>query len=148
MFRGRYEHTMTKTGRVSIPSRFREVCRTKYSDETFIVTNFDRFLLAYPLKEWSRLETKLSKVSMTESEVTAWIRYFVGNAQDCPVDNQGRVLVPPKLREHAGLENEVVLVGMMTKIELWSKETWESENGQRDFETFGRSKEILAQYGL
>lgn len=148
MFRGTYEHAMTKTGRVSIPSRFREVCRTKYSDETFVVTNFGRYLLAYPLKEWSRLEAKLSKVSMTESEVTAGIRYLVGSAQDCPVDNQGRVLVPPNLRERAGIENQVVLVGMMTKIELWSKETWDSEDEQKGFETLEKSKEILAQYGL
>ena len=139
---------MTKTGRVSIPSRFREVCRRKYSDETFVIINFDRYLLAYPLKEWAKIETKLSKVSITESEVINSIRYIMKSATDCSVDNQGRVLVPQDLREYAGIENEVVLVGMMNKIELWSKDTWESENGQGAFDTFSRSKEILAQYGL
>ncbi len=62
MFRGRYDHTVTITGRVSIPSKFREVCRDKYGEETFVITNFDKCLVAYPLKEWNDIETKISKL--------------------------------------------------------------------------------------
>ena len=148
MFRGRYEHTMTKTGRVSIPSKFRETCRKKYSDETFVITNFDRYLIAYPMREWNELEKKLSKISITDSEVTSSIRYLMGNAVDCPIDNQGRVLIPQSLRSYATIETEVVLVGMLKKIEIWSKEIWEKENSSGAFENFIQSREVLAGYGL
>ena len=148
MFRGRYEHTMTKTGRVSIPSKFREVLRKNNSDETFVITNFDSYLIAYPMREWSELERKLSKISLTDSEATSSIRYLMGNAVDCPIDNQGRVLIPQSLRSHAGIETEVVLVGMLKKIEIWSRETWEKENGSGAFENFKQSREVLAEYGL
>ena len=148
MFRGRYEHTMTKTGRVSIPSKFREVLRKNNSDDTFVITNFDSYLIAYPMREWSELERKLSKISLTDSEATSSIRYLMGNAVDCPIDNQGRVLIPQSLRLHAGIETEVVLVGMLKKIEIWSRETWEKENGSGAFENFKQSREVLAKYGL
>lgn len=148
MFRGRYEHTMTKTGRVSIPSKFREVFRKNNSDEIFVITNFDRYLIAYPMREWNELEKKLSKISITNSEVTSSIRYLMGNAVDCPIDNQGRVLIPQPLRSYAAIETEVVLVGMLKKIEIWSKEIWEKENGSGAFENFIQSREVLAEYGL
>ncbi len=148
MFRGKYEHTMTATGRVSIPSKFREVCRKKYSDETFVITNFDRYLIAYPLREWRELENKLSKTSITNSKVIASIRYLMGNATDCPVDNQGRVLIPQSLRSYASIKTEVVVVGMLKKIELWAKEIWEKENGTDAFEAFIQSGEVLEKYGL
>lgn len=148
MFRGRYEHTMTKTGRVSIPSKFREVLRKNNSDETFVITNFDSYLIAYPMREWSELERKLSKISLTDSEATSSIRYLMGNAVDCPIDNQGRVLIPQSLRSYAGIETEVVLVGMLKKVEIWSRETWEKENGSGAFENFRQSREVLAKYGL
>ena len=148
MFRGRYEHTMTKAGRVSIPSKFREVCRKKYSDETFIVTNFDHYLIAYPLKEWSRLEEKLSRISITDSKVISSVRYLMGNAVDCPVDNQGRILIPQSLRSYAEIDTEVVIVGMLAKIEFWSREVWDKQNNSEVYETFMQSKEVLAEYGL
>ena len=148
MFRGRYEHTMTKTGRVSIPSKFREVIRKNSSDETFVITNFGLYLIAYPMREWNELEKKLSKISITESKVVSSIRYFIGNAVDCPIDNQGRVLIPQSLRSYAKIETEVVLIGALKRIEIWSKEIWEKENGSGAFENFIQSKEVLAKYGL
>ncbi len=62
MFRGMYEHTMTDKGRISVPAKFREVLRDKYGDETLIVTNFDRCLVAYPLKEWNEIERKVAEL--------------------------------------------------------------------------------------
>ncbi len=139
---------MTKTGRVSIPSRFREVCRNKYSDETFVVTNFDKYLIAYPLKEWNSLEEKLSKISITDTKAVSFIRYFMGSAIDCRVDNQGRILIPQSLRSYADIENDVVLIGMGDKVEIWAKQRCEEENGTTGFEAFSQSSEVLAEYGL
>lgn len=148
MFRGRYVHTISSTGRVSIPSRFREVCRDKYTDETFVITNFDRCLVAYPLKEWNEIEQKISELPQFKQDVTSFLRYLMGGAVDCPIDGQGRVLIPNSLREYANINKEVVLIGMLKKIEIWSKEIWDEEESVRAFEQFKKSREILAEHGL
>jgi len=148
MFRGRYVHTISSTGRVSIPSRFREVCRDKYSDETFVVTNFDKCLVAYPLKEWNEIEQKVSELPQFKQEVTSFLRYLMGGAVDCPIDGQGRVLIPNSLREYANINKEVVMIGMLKKIEIWAKELWDAEESVKAFEQFKKSREILAEHGL
>lgn len=148
MFRGRHEYTMTKTGRVSIPSRFRELCKKKYRDEKFVLTNFAQYLLLYPEREWDKVAKKFSEVSMTNTSAMAAVRYFVGNSVDCSVDSQGRVLIPQTLREYAHLENEVVIVGMIEKIEIWSKSVWIENNGVGAFETFDKNRETLTEHGI
>jgi len=148
MFRGRYEHTMTDKGRVSMPARFREVCREKYGDETFVITNFDKCLVAYPLKEWNEIERKVSELPQFKQEVISFLRYLMGSAVDCPLDGQGRVLIPQPLRNHARINKDVVMVGMLTRIEIWSKEVWEVEQSERAYEEFKKSRETLAGQGL
>ena len=148
MFRGRYEHTVTNTGRVSIPSRFREVCRDKYGEETFVITNFDKCLVAYPMKEWNEIETKISELPQFRQDVTAFMRYLMGGAVDCPIDSQGRVLIPQSLRNHANINKEVVMIGMLKKIEIWAKETWDEQESKSSYEQFKKSREILAEHGL
>ena len=148
MFRGRYEHTMTDKGRVSMPAKFREVCKEKYGDETFVITNFDKCLVAYPMKEWSEIERKVSELPQFKQEVISFLRYLMGGAVDCPLDGQGRVLIPQPLRNHARLNKEVVLVGMLTRIEIWAKEVWEVEQSERAYEEFKKSRETLAGQGL
>ncbi len=148
MFRGRYNHTVTNTGRVSIPSKFREVCRDKYGEETFVITNFDKCLVAYPLKEWSEIETKISELPQFRQDVSAFMRYLMGGAVDCPIDSQGRVLITQSLRNHANIQKEVVMIGMLKKIEIWAKEIWDKEESINSYEQFKKSREILAEHGL
>ncbi len=148
MFRGRYEHTMTDKGRVSMPAKFREVCKEKYGDETFVITNFDKCLVAYPLKEWNEIERKVSELPQFKQEVISFLRYLMGGAVDCPLDGQGRVLIPQPLRNHAHINKDVVMVGMLTRIEIWSKEVWEVEQSERAYEEFKKSRETLAGQGL
>ncbi len=148
MFRGRYDHTVTNTGRVSIPSKFREVCRDKYGEETFVITNFDKCLVAYPLKEWNEIENKISELPQFRQDVSAFMRYLMGGAVDCPIDSQGRVLISQSLRNHANIQKEVVMIGMLKKIEIWSKEIWDKEESISSYEQFKKSREILAEHGL
>ena len=148
MFRGRYDHTVTNTGRVSIPSKFREVCRDKYGEETFVITNFDKCLVAYPLKEWNEIETKISQLPQFRQDVSASMRYLMGGAIDCPIDSQGRVLINQSLRVHANIQKEVVMIGMLKKIEIWAKEIWDKEESLSSYEQFKKSREILAEHGL
>jgi len=148
MFRGRYEHTVTNNGRVSIPSKFREVCRDKYGEETFVITNLDKYLVAYPMKEWNEIENKVSELPQFRQDVTAFMRYLMGGAVDCPIDSQGRVLIPQSLRNHANIQKEVVMIGMLKKIEIWAKETWDEQESKSSYEQFKKSREILAEHGL
>lgn len=139
---------MTDKGRVSIPAKFREVCREKYGDETFVITNFDKCLVAYPLKEWNEIERKVSELPQFKHEVISFLRYLMGGAVDCPLDGQGRVLIPQSLRNHARIDRELVMIGMLTRIEIWSKEVWEQEEAARAYDEFKKSRDILAGQGL
>lgn len=146
MFRGRYEHTIDGKGRLSIPSKFRDILAEKYSD-TLIVTNFDNCLVAYPREEWEVLERKASALPQLKKEVKAFQRYFISAATECPVDAQGRILLAPTLREYAKLDRDVVIVGMLKKIEIWSKDRWSDvfAESERGFEEYS---DVLAELGI
>jgi len=126
MFRGRFEHTIDVKGRTSVPSKFREILAGQF-DERLIITNFDNCLWAYPVAEWQQIEQKVAALPQFKEEVKALQRFFISAATECPIDKQGRLLVPPTLREYAGLDKDIVLVGMTKRIEIWSKERWLSE---------------------
>lgn len=127
MFRGQYEHTLDPKGRVSVPSKFREVLSAK-GDGRLIITYLDSCLMAYPFDEWRDLEEKLLSYSFVSDEQTAVVRHLVSNAVDCDVDKQGRVLIPPLLREKAGLATDVVLAGVLKKFEIWDRARWIEES--------------------
>ncbi len=146
MFRGRYEHTVDIKGRTSIPSKFREVLSANY-DERLIMTNFDGCLWAYPAVEWQRIEDHVSSLPQMKPEVKAFQRAFISAASDCPIDKQGRILLPQTLRDYAGIERDLVFVGMTKRIEIWSVERWnkvfsESQENLKDM------AEKLAELGL
>lgn len=123
MFRGRYEHTIDGKGRTSIPSKFREILASNY-DERLIITNFDNCLWSYPAAEWQVIENKVAALPQFREDVKALQRFFISAATECPIDKQGRILIPPTLRTYAGLEKEIVFVGMTKRIEIWSRERW------------------------
>jgi len=139
---------MTDKGRVSIPAKFREICREKYGEENFVITNFDKCLVAYPLKEWNEIERRVSELPQFKQEVISFLRYLMGGAVDCPLDGQGRVLIPQSLRNHARIDKELIMIGMLTRIEIWSREVWEEEEQARAYDEFKKSRDILAGQGL
>ncbi|MFH0798897.1 MAG: division/cell wall cluster transcriptional repressor MraZ [Pseudomonadota bacterium] len=146
MFRGRYQHQIDTKGRLSVPSRFREVLASNY-DERVIVTNFDQCLWAYPAPEWAELEKKVGAAPQFTEEIKAFQRVFVSAAVECPIDKQGRILVPPSLREYAGIARDVVVVGMTRRFEIWARERWDVvfQSAQTKLEGLG---ERLASLGL
>ena len=126
MFKGRYEHTIDVKGRVSIPSRFRETLATAYADDRLIVTSFvDPCLIAYPVAEWKALEERVRQLPRFDPAVVRVKRVLISGATECPIDRNGRILLPPVLRQFAGLEREMVWAGMVDNIEIWAKTTWE-----------------------
>ena len=146
MFRGQYEHTIDPKGRVSVPSKFREVLAAR-GDGRLVITHFDNHLMAYPFDEWRIFEEKMAALPSTNDEVASFIRYLVAGAVDCEVDKQGRVLIPPPLRDSGGLTSEVVLAGALKKFEIWDKKRWHDER-KKTMENFGSIKGALAGLGL
>ena len=136
IFRGRYEYTIDPKGRVNIPSRFRE----QLSDtglESVVITNYSGCLYAYPTVEWERIEEKLAvKVSSVNQKKNAFVRFFVGGAVEVSPDKQGRILIPPSLRSYAGLDRDVVIIGMPNRFEIWDRERWDVEVSRFEKEGF------------
>lgn len=131
VFRGVFEHTIDSKGRTSLPARIREVLVAAGHGERLIVTTaLDACLHAYPLREWEQLEAGLAKRSVLEPGIKQLMRLYVAGAQECEVDKVGRVLIPPSLRAHAGLEKEVVWAGMVKVVELWSRDGWKAAQEQ------------------
>lgn len=147
MFRGRYEHTIDSKGRISIPSKFREILNGKY-DDRLVITNFDHCLVAFPQDEWSTLfEQKIGSFSIMRKEMSAFLRFFYSSAIDCNIDKQGRLLVPQTLRDYANLQKDVVLVGEGRFIEIFAKERWEEEARKIEGD-FDQIRNTLANLGL
>ncbi|MCG0274732.1 MAG: division/cell wall cluster transcriptional repressor MraZ [Thermosediminibacteraceae bacterium] len=118
---GQFQHSLDSKGRLIIPSKFRELL-----GETFILTKgLDRCLFVYPKDEWILLEQKLKALPLTKKDARAFIRLFFSGASEVEMDKQGRILIPPMLREYARIEKDVVIIGVSNRAEIWSKEEWE-----------------------
>ena len=128
MFMGEYSHTIDTKDRLIIPSKFREEL-----GETFVVTKgLDGCLFVFSDEEWKAFEIKLKSLPLTNKNARQFARFFVAGATPCELDKQGRILLPATLREFAGLEKDVVLTGMLNRIEIWSKEKWNENNSLDD----------------
>ena len=128
MFKGEYNHTIDTKGRVIIPAKFRE----KLGDSFVVTKGLDGCLYGYANEDWQAFEDKLSSLPITNKNSRQFTRFFLAGAADCEVDKQGRILLPAVLREFAGLEKDVVLVGVSKRIEIWSKEKWSEITSQYD----------------
>ena len=127
MFRGSSSHILDPKGRITIPTRFRKTIKDGGVDAVMI-TGMDKCLCSYPLNEWSKIEEKILALGVKTTEMRRFRRTFIGGALECACDKQGRVLIPPTLREYAALEKEIVLVGVLDHFEIWSKDNWVNEN--------------------
>jgi len=123
MFRGRYEHSVDGKGRVALPAAFRR--HLTEGAQLVITTHLSApCLVAYPEEAWAAFEAKVAALPQFDEGVMALRRLYVGSAMDCPVDRQGRLLLPQVLRAHARIEKEAFWVGGIQTMEIWGKETW------------------------
>src|ERR1051325_8581839 len=127
MCRGSFEHTIDAKGRLSVPSKFREVLLGK-GDDRLVITNFaiggQRCLDVYPFDEWTQLEEEIRKKPKFDPAMLVFQNYYFGGASECVLDKEGRILIPPLLRQHANLKRDVVLVSALEKFRIWDREVW------------------------
>ncbi len=141
MFMGEYNHTIDAKGRLIIPSKFREIL-----GDAFVVTKgLDGCLFVYDNEEWKRFEEKLRSLPITNKEARQFVRFFLAGATEAEVDKQGRILIPNVLREFAEITKDVVLVGVGSRIEIWSRERFEET---ASFEDMDEIAEHMAELGL
>ena len=141
MFMGEYSHSIDTKGRLIIPSRFRESL-----GDAFVVTKgLDGCLFVYPNEEWAKIEETFRNVPLTTKDARKFSRFFFAGAAICEVDKQGRILLPQILREFADLQKEVVLVGVLGRIEIWNRQRWQDANTYDDMVEIA---ERMAELGL
>jgi len=128
VFRGRFQHNVDAKGRVSFPARFREILANNYEDRLVLI-KYLRCLRAYPLTEWISFEKSVSARPLSLAQETL-LRSIMASVAECPLDKQGRILIPQELRDFAGLSKEVVLVGMLKRIEIWDRARFEEQDAQ------------------
>jgi len=145
-FRGQSIHRLDAKGRLRIPTKFREVLQKHYTD-TLIVTQWGPCLGAFPLELWDQIEQKAANFSLVDPKQQDFKRYFISSAQECPFDNQGRILIPPVLREYAGLGQEVFLAGTLNNFEIWDKGRWDRQM-EANREKHQEIMETMATMGL
>jgi MraZ protein len=147
MFRGRHEHTIDAKGRTSIPVRYRDVLAAAGERRIVLTSALDPCLVAYTPSEWNAFEEKLGTLPQFDRAVQRLKRIYVSGAVECEFDDVGRILVPPTLREYAGLKRDVIWAGSGRYAELWDKETWSKHSAMTDEERREMS-ERLAEFRI
>ena len=129
MFRGSSFHNLDPKGRLIIPARFREVLK-EGSIDGLMVSKMDGALICYTFEEWQKVEERILNMAVKSENMRRFRRIFIGGAFECMLDKQGRIVIPPTLRQYAGLEKEVVLVGVLDHFEIWAKEGYLDQDNQ------------------
>ena len=150
MLRGTAAINLDAKGRFTMPTGYRELLCAQSEGKLVATIDINRScLMLYPLSQWQIIEQKLMLLSDFEPGVAAIERLILGNANDCDMDKNGRVLLPAPLRLHAGLEKKLMLIGQVNKFELWDESQWQTQMQKDlalaqaiDFSTSNRLKEL------
>lgn len=128
MFSGEYNHTVDTKGRLIVPAKFRD----QLGDEFVVTRGLDGCLFVYTMDEWHNMEERFREIPMTSKNARKFSRFLFAGAVTCEVDKQGRILLPPVLREYAGIQKDVVLAGILSRIEIWDKDRWNENTYDED----------------
>lgn len=139
MFMGQYNHTIDAKGRIFVPAKFREAL----GDQFIVTMGLDGCLFLYPTEAFQAFAQQLRTLPGTK-EARQIQRFFLSGASSLEPDKQGRILLPQAQREHAELEKDVIFVGVLDKIEIWSLKRWE----ENSFENMDEAAEKMAAQGL
>ena len=143
MFIGEYRHSLDVKGRIIVPAKFRD----GLGDKFVLTKGLDGCLFAYSKEEWANFEEKIKSLPLTNKDARAFVRFFFAGAVECEIDKQGRTLIPPMLREYAGLNKDLVIIGVSNRVEIWSQDKWDSYSEAEDLEA-DELAEKMAMLGI
>lgn len=141
MFMSEYNHSIDAKGRVIVPVKFREAL----GDEFVVTQGLDGCLFVFPNSEWKNFEEKLKSLPMSNKDARKFVRFFLAGAALVEIDKQGRILIPPVLRQFAALEKDVVVVGVGSRVEIWDKNRWDDST---TFEDMDEIADHMSDLGL
>ena len=141
MFRGVSTLNLDAKGRLAIPSKYRDRIQSQADGQLVVTVDRDHCLLLYPLPEWEVIERKLVRLPTLNKQARRLQRLLIGHATEVELDGNGRILLPPPLREFAELDKKVVMIGQGNKFEIWNdarwqerRDTWLNEADEDDVE--------------
>jgi len=143
MFIGEYNHSVDIKGRINVPAKFREDLGERF----YVTKGLDNCLFMFPETEWRVFEEKLKALPLTNRNARAFVRLFFAGATECTLDKQGRVNIPQPLRDHGRIEKEVIVIGVGTRVELWSESNW-TEYNDPDNISYDDIAEQMAELGI
>ncbi len=137
MLSGTYNNQLDDKGRLNFPAKMRAEM-----GDSFVITRWlDNCIVAFPAKKWEHISEMLADLPMVKSREVR--RFLLAKAEEVTTDKQGRILIPPTLRDHAGLEKEAVIIGVGTHAEIWSAAAYEAMNNNVDVEKLEEIMENL-----
>lgn len=119
---GEFHHNLDEKGRIIVPSRFRE----ELGDNIIVTRGLEDCLFIYSEKEWAKVVTKLNELPFTKKDARSFTRMFLSGATNAEFDKQGRIKIASPLLEYASLNKECIIIGVNDRLEIWSKEKWDS----------------------
>lgn len=136
MFYGEHLHSIDRKGRIILPARFREAAKNNFIEKFFVTRGLDACLFMFSEEEWRSQENKFKSLSFTKQQARTFNRLYFSGAVDIVPDGQGRILLPPYLKEFAQIKREVMIVGVSNRIEIWARDKWEEfyGNSKQSFE--------------
>lgn len=142
MFLGRFEHSLDVKGRVAVPARFRD----KLSGEFIVTRGNDRCLNIFPAEEWEPLAARLNALSIGDVDARNLRRAIFSAAEPVELDKQGRIMLPDHLRQYAGLQSNVTIIGVGNHIEIWDQEAWNIVDSNIEANVDVISSHLAGQY--
>ena len=145
MFYGEYEHTIDEKGRLIVPSKLRAPMKDNFIDRFFVTRGFEKCLFVFAEQEWKNIEDKFRQLPLTKSVARSLARNFYSAAFESECDKQGRILIPKRLLDYAGLEKDVIIIGVSKRIEVWNTEEW-TKYSEKSLENYEQTAEDIVGF--
>lgn len=143
MFMGTYYNSIDLKNRLIVPSKHRD----QLGGKCVLTKGLDTCLYIYTMVDWEKQMEKIAALPESDPKIRAFIRHFCSNAAECEFDKQGRIIIPAELKEYAKIDKELVTMGAMKKIEIWSKEVWNAPDNHNKMDT-EEFTDALADYNF
>lgn len=143
MLLGEFNHNLDSKNRLTIPAKL----RTELGEKPVLTRGLDNCLFIYPNRDWQLFMEKLRQLPLGQAKARNFKRFILSGASEIDIDEMGRVLIPESLKKYSDLKKEVVIVGVSDRIELWSKDIWNTYIADAEKES-ANIAEGLSEFGI